>query len=93
MRLDNIAAKYANVRKEVTSVMGGKVLDYEAKDILQSGIRQGKMEGLLEGKQETLLELVHDGLLSIDEAARRLKMSKEEVEKLSANYTPDQENQ
>jgi predicted transposase YdaD len=99
--LDNIAAKYANVRKEVTSVMGGKVLDYEAKDILQSGIRQGKMEGLLEGKiegllegkQETLLELVHDGLLSIDEAARRLKMSKEEVEKLSANYTPDQENQ
>jgi predicted transposase YdaD len=93
MRLDNIAAKYANVRKEVTSVMGGKVLDYEAKDILQSGIRQGKIEGLLEGKQGTLLELVHDGLLSVDEAARRLKMSKEEVEKLSANYTPDQENQ
>ena len=48
--VEKITAKYENVRKEVTSIMGGKVLEYEAKTILQSGIRQGKIEGRIEGK-------------------------------------------
>ena len=54
--------------------MGGKVLDYEAKDILKQGIRQGLEEGLL--------SLVRDGLLSVEEAARRLQMSESEFKKL-----------
>ncbi|MDO4309052.1 MAG: hypothetical protein Q4C77_19805 [Eubacteriales bacterium] len=33
--IENITAHYANVRKGVTSIMGGKVLEYEAKTILQ----------------------------------------------------------
>ena len=49
--------------------MGGKVLEYEAKDILRKG------------KKEAYLELVNDGLLSIEEAAKRVDMTVEEFQK------------
>lgn len=54
--VEKITAKYENVRKDVTSVMGGKVLEYEAKTILQDGIRKGKAEG----KVDSILELLED---------------------------------
>jgi hypothetical protein len=87
--LDSIAAKYANVRKEVASVMGGKVLEYEAKTILQKGRREGEEIGRREGeaigqrkgKIDIVLELLRDGLLSITEAAKRLDMQEEELKK------------
>ena len=50
--VEKITAKYENVRKEVTSVMGGKVLEYEAKTILQSGINKGKIDSILELLEE-----------------------------------------
>jgi len=40
-----LADKYVNVKKEVISVMGGKVLDYKAKDILKQGESIGKEIG------------------------------------------------
>ena len=62
--VEKITAKYENVRKEVTSIMGGKVLEYEAKTILQSGIRQGKIEGKIEGRFEgkiaSIMELLEE---------------------------------
>ena len=57
--------------------MGGKVLEYEAKTILRKGIK----EGIEVGKFETLCELVKDGLLSIEEAAKRADMEVEEFKK------------
>jgi hypothetical protein len=75
--LDGIAAKYEKVRKEVETVMVGKVLEYEAKTILQ----EGRKEGRKDGKMEALVELVRDGLLSISEASRRLGMREEELKK------------
>jgi len=39
--LGNIAGKYENIKKEVGRVMGGQVLEYEAKNILRQGIEQG----------------------------------------------------
>jgi Asp-tRNA(Asn)/Glu-tRNA(Gln) amidotransferase B subunit len=75
--LDGIAAKYEKVRKEVGTVMVGKVLEYEAKTILQ----EGRKEGRKDGKMEALVELVRDGLLSISEASRRLGMREEELKK------------
>ena len=64
-----LASSYESIRKEVTSIMGGKVLEYEAKDILRKG------------KKEAYLELVNDGLLSIEEAAKRADMTVEEFQK------------
>ena len=42
--LEHIAKEYDSVRKGVKSVMGGKILDYEAKDILE-GRAEGREEG------------------------------------------------
>ena len=42
--VENIAKKFENVREGVKSVMGGRVLEYEAKTILRQGIEEGKME-------------------------------------------------
>jgi len=48
--LENIAIKYSNVQKEVKKIMGGKVLDYEGRNIFYEGIEQGRSEG----RSETL---------------------------------------
>ena len=54
--LQKIAMKYSNVKESVGSVMGGKVLEYEAKDILN----QGKALGKAEGKAEAILMLLQE---------------------------------
>lgn len=87
--MEQIALKYAKVRKEVTSIMGGKILEYEAKTILQRGIQEGRQAGIQEGKKvglqegrlKSYIELVKDGLLPIEEAAKRLNMKEEELKK------------
>lgn len=47
--VDNLAQKYEYVREGVKLVMGGKVLEYEAKQILN----EGKTEGRIEQARET----------------------------------------
>ena len=44
--LEHIAKKYHAVREGVKSVMGGKVLEYEAKTIKREGIKEGIKEGI-----------------------------------------------
>ena len=44
--LEHIAVKYNSVREGVKSVMGGKVLEYEAKTIKKEGIEEGIEEGI-----------------------------------------------
>lgn len=50
--LEHIAAKYDSVREGVKAVMGGKVLEYEAKTIKREGIEEGIKEGIEEGIKE-----------------------------------------
>ena len=49
------ATHYEKVKEEVKEIMGGKILDYEAKDIrnkgIQMGITIGKQEGISIGKE------------------------------------------
>lgn len=41
--VNHLAQKYDNVKEGVTSIMGGKVLEYEAKQILNEGkMKQAK---------------------------------------------------
>ena len=47
----NIAKKHDPVREGVKMVMGGKILDYEAKDILRKGIAQGEKTGFAQGQK------------------------------------------
>lgn len=63
--------------------MTGRILDYEAKRIkleaLEQGISQGISQGAEQGRQQTLIELVHDGILTAEEAAKRMHKSIDEL--------------
>ena len=71
--LEHIAVRYVKVQEGVKNVMDGKILDYEAKDILKLGIKRGEISAYI--------DLIRDGFLSLAEAARRLKMEESELKK------------
>ncbi len=79
----SVAAKYREVQKRIGDVMGGSVLEYEAKTILRQGIQQGLEQGLVNGRKEgqlsAYIELIKDGVITLSEAARRMDMSEEEL--------------
>jgi len=61
--LEHIAMKYNSVKEGVKAVMGGKVLEYEAKTIKREGIKEGKEEGIKEGIGGTVSILKNLGVL------------------------------
>lgn len=82
----HIAAKYENVRKGVSAVMGGKVLEYEAKTIRNEGIKEGIKEGFQKGRLEMLFDLVRGNLLTIKDAASQASLTEEKFrEKMMEN--------
>jgi hypothetical protein len=76
----NIASKYANVQKGVTAVMGGKVLEHEAKTILQNGIRQGVQQGVQQGQLSDIRNLMDSMKLTAEQAMDALKIPVDEQE-------------
>lgn len=54
--VEHLAKNYAKVKEGVKTVMGGKVLEYEAKTILRQGIREGIQEGIQQGMRQGLDE-------------------------------------
>ena len=60
--VESLAAKYNKVKKGLGDVMGGKVLNYEAKDILNKGIKQGLERGKSDGKHEERIALIRQML-------------------------------
>ncbi|MCD8122999.1 MAG: hypothetical protein LUE65_12350 [Clostridiales bacterium] len=56
--MDNLAADYEAIKKGVKAVMGGRILEYEAKTIL----RQGQMENLVPSRPDeyTVREILVD---------------------------------
>ena len=56
--LENIAAKYQNLQKEVKEIMSGRILDYEGRNIFYEGIELGKCEANV----ETAKRLRKDGM-------------------------------
>ena len=83
----NLAKKYPAVQEGVRTIMGGKVLDYEAKRIKRSGIEEGLKAGLAKGRAEgreegqlenlilNLKNLMENLCVSADEAMRLLNVS------------------
>jgi hypothetical protein len=50
--INSLAFKHEKIKKEVTEVMGGQVLEYEAKNILNRGINQGESLGIPKGENK-----------------------------------------
>jgi len=101
--LEHIARKYENIRKGLKSVMGGKILDYEAKVIrnegisqgisqgitqgIAQGISQGIAQGISQGKLMMLYELAEKKVLSIREAVSQSGLSEDEFRRNMADYS------
>ena len=83
--VEKLASKYSNVEKEVTEVMGGKVLNYRSKEIYLEGCAFGREEGRKEGQKESIAQLVTRKYQlgdSPEKIAKDLLMSEEEVEEI-----------
>ena len=81
--LKNLAAKYVDIVRGVGSVMGGQVLDYEAKRILKEGRKEGHEEGRAEGIMGTvnvLRSLNYDDKAITDIIQAEYQLTKEEAE-------------
>ena len=70
-----IAQKYENVQKGVGDMMGGALIETEARRILNKGIS--------ETKKETALRMLKRGKLTVDEIAEDSGLSVAEVEQLA----------
>lgn len=76
--VESLTKNYAQVQKGVWNIMVGKVIETEAKTILNQGISQG----ITQGKIDTYLELLRDGLISVTDAAKRLCLSEDAVKEM-----------
>ena len=75
--VEKLASKYSNVEKEVTEVMGGKVLNYRSKEIYLEGMKEGMKEGIAQ-----LVTRKYQLGDSPEKIAKDLLMSEEEVEEI-----------
>ncbi len=68
--LENLAAKYKNVRKGVNDIMGGQVLEHEGKTIYNAGIAEGialgEERGIRKANLETARRLREMGMIDND---------------------------
>ena len=80
--VEKLASKYSNVEKEVTEIMGGKVLNYRSKEIYQEGMKEGIAQ--LVTRQSQLGD-------SPEKIAKDLLMSEEEVEEILGKTTVSQQ--
>ncbi len=90
--VDNLAAKYENIRKGVRFIMGGKILEYEAKTILRQGEQRGELKGAQQERQKSekeLAQMVKNLMvnlnLTVEQAFNSLGLSKEARENILKN--------
>ena len=81
--IKEIAQKYENVKKGVGDIMGGALIETEARTILNQGIKQGKTQGISETKKLTALRMLKMGKLTIEEIAECSELSVAEAEQLA----------
>ena len=95
--IEHLAVKYKNVAKGVSRTMGGKVLNYEAKDILNrgraEGSREGRMEGRREGEEYTKIQIATKLLNmgnDIKSVAELAELPQKTVEKLAQSISKEE---
>ena len=81
--IKEIAQKYENVQKGVGDIMGGALIETEARTILNQGIKQGKTQGISETKKQTALRMLKMGKLTVEEIAECSELSVTEIEQLA----------
>ena len=87
--IKEITQKFKNVQKGMGDIMGGALIETDARIILNQGISQGisqgKILGIDEEKKKTAARMLKKGKLSIEEVAEYSGLTVEEVEQLAEN--------
>lgn len=81
--IKEITRKYENVQKGVGDIMGGALIETEARTILSQGISQGISQGAEQAKKKTAARLLKMGKLTVEEIAECAELSVAEVEQLA----------
>ena len=81
--VSHLTVRYQHVQEGVNNAMGGQVLEYEAKTILNRGRQEGRDEGRTEGAKEAILamQLVSQGYSTLAELCEQ-GISKEVAEQV-----------
>ena len=95
--IEHLVAKYEKVAKGVSQQMGGKVLNYEAKDILNrgraEGRREGEASGIRIGEERTKIQIATKLLNmgnDIKSVAELAELPQETVEKLAQSISKEE---
>lgn len=74
----HLSRRYDKVKERLGEIMGGQILDYEAKEIFRSGLAEGMERGIENGQLLQLISLVEKEIISIEVAAQEAHMKEEE---------------
>ena len=77
--LEHVARGHEKVREGVKSIMGGRVLEYEAKTILREGIALGRNEGIASTARRMLAPLPGRGRGAAERATVKLPVRPKDV--------------
>lgn len=69
--IDELTKKYENLQKGVGEIMGGALIETEARKLRNEGIEIGRTEGAL----DMLIKLVKQGILSLADGAKQANMT------------------
>lgn len=81
--IKELTKKYKNVQKGIGDIMGGALIETEARVILNKGIKQGLEQGISDTRNKIALKMLENGKLAIEEIAECSGLSITEVEKLA----------
>ncbi len=97
--IQELSQKYTNIQKGIGDIMGGALIETEARTILNQGIQkgiqkgikqgikqgieQGKNQGIHETKKENALKMLKRGKLTIEEISEDSGLTIEEVKQLA----------
>lgn len=85
--LENIAARYESVREGVKAVMGGRVLEYEAKTIRNEGLKEGIQKGIEKGVEEGIEKGIEKGIEGTVSILRDMGLMPQEImDKIQDQY-------
>ena len=88
--LEHLAKKYSNVREGVRTVMGGKILDYPAKDAWRKAHAEGHAEGITDHLTMLVKKKLEKGL-PVEEIAEALEEDVSVIEEIIAGLEKELE--
>lgn len=78
--IHSLASKYSKTLERLGDIMGGKILEYEAKTIMNEGRQEGHQEGRQEGQVIVFKNMIRRGF-SVKEAIGIAEITEEQASK------------